>query len=138
MTTAEDLAPLVSLHACTRYVQRVLGVEVMVPADELPAHSSQRGAFIAARHCEAVGLSLDQIRQLVMTPAVALAAAMKMTEVSTREFRARLAPNGVVTTVLEPMGKPTKPIRMLSDREAKAKAKKHHRQMKRRPATCRR
>lgn len=131
MTTVEDLAPLVSFHAVTRYVQRVLGVEVVIGADEWPA-DTHRGVYEARRHADTVGLTIDAVRRMILTPAVAVAAAMKMSSVSTREFQAVLQ-DGVVVTINAPRG-PTKRLRVLSRREGKQHAQRHHRQARRRPS----
>lgn len=101
---ARDLTQFVSYHAVTRYVQRLLGVEL--PADEIAvieraAMPSRRSSAVASAHCAAVGLTVEQVQALIMVPAVAVASASGITRVSTSEFVARLSPEGVVVTVTE-------------------------------------
>lgn len=130
MTTEADLVGLVTFHAVTRYVQRILGVEV----ENTSAMSSEREA---AAHCEAAGLTIETVRRAIMQPAVALASAMGLTHVCTRDFWASLAASGAVTTIYEPYRRETRRSKILSSREMKRNVQRLDRKMKRRPAQCR-
>lgn len=134
----QELAELVSYHAVTRYVQRILGVVVTIAAEEWPADTRHRGRYEAGRHAAAVGKKVDDIKRLILVPAVSLASTLGMTHVATKDFQAKLGKNGVVITIYHPRTHATHRVRVLSRSEKKAHSNKLHRKMKRRPATCRR
>lgn len=81
----------VTYHAATRYVQRVLG--------ETVAGGFETTAQEAEAHCAAAGLTLEQVRALIWTDAVACAARHGMKYVHTPDFIATLSPEGSVMTV---------------------------------------
>lgn len=132
MRSEKDLAGLVTFHAVTRYVQRILGVVVDLGGSNLQANSLLKSEQVADLHCQAAGLTIGQVRELIMTPAVALAAAMKLSMASTREFQALLAPSGAVLTILEPRRRSEKPVRIMGRAEGRAHAHKHNRRARRR------
>lgn len=115
--TADELAGLVTYHAVTRYVQRVLGVEVE-GHDKHPRREAER-------HCHAIGRTVDDIRREIMSPCVALACAMGVSEVRTRGFIAKLADNGAVLTIMVPP--PRARMQVLSDRELRRKMQRNSR-----------
>lgn len=93
---AMELNPrLVSFHAVTRYVQRIMGT--IVPWAEPPLTSEQ----IAEAHCLTAGTSIDEVRALIWVPAVQVASASRFSMVQTRQFRALLQ-DGVVASILKP------------------------------------
>lgn len=121
----------VSFHAVTRYVQRVLDVDV--PWAKPPLSPEE----IAEAHCLTAQTTIEAVRALIWTPAVQLAAATGISLVQTRVFGARLSKDGVVTTVTPP---PPKPRRRLQDRsreQDRRVVRKIHRKAKGRPGAAR-
>lgn len=115
-----DLSPqCVTFHAVVRYCQRILGVcldrEIADVREE------------AAAHCLAAGLTIEQVRHLVWCPAVRSAAELALPNVGTRQFRARLDPDGTVITIFEPYFKLTHRIKIMTDREAASEAARQQR-----------
>lgn len=104
----------VTYHAIVRYCQRVLDVHVDAEVDDSCAE--------AAAHCRAAGLTVDQVRHLIWCPAVVMAAERSLPNVGTRQFRAKLDPDGTVITILEPFRKPTQKLKILTDREVVSEA----------------
>jgi len=85
----------VSYHAVTRYVQRILQVAL-----EHDKAATERA--IAEQHCAAAGTTIEEIRRLIMTPAIAAACALGAATVGTSRFRAVISAKGVIVTIDEP------------------------------------
>lgn len=102
----------VSYHAVTRYLQRIVGVVVDGPF----AASLEE----ATAHCDAAGLTLEQVRSLIWTPDVAAAARAGFQSLRTLEFHARLSDTGVVMTITELKPRPVLGrIKILTEPERK-------------------
>jgi len=99
----------VSLHAVTRYVQRILRTVV---EDTDDVHESER----ARVHCRALGRSIEDVRAEIMSPALAAAIGMGVHQVFTRRFWAAIE-EGKVVTVCLPRKRDTKKLRLTSDSE---------------------
>lgn len=86
----------VSAHAVTRYVQRVLGVNV----DDLDALTNY---VVAVLHSDAAGMTVDQVKGLILIPPVRLGLQLGAVAVRTSRFVAALQPQQrLVLTVLPP------------------------------------
>lgn len=86
----------VTYHAVTRYVQRIVGVAIDTPEGSTPRH-------IATAHCDAINMSIDDVKAIILCPAVIAACLTGMTTVTTRSFRVVVTPlTGVVVTISEP------------------------------------
>lgn len=72
----------VSSHAVTRYVQRVLGVTL--PLDEAKVGNQ----VTAQRHSQACGLTVDQVKLMILCPEVRQALALGAVAVRTSRFKA--------------------------------------------------
>lgn len=81
----------VSHNAVTRFVQRVLGVEVDVDERDFGA------AFVMHLHLFAAGCSLDAVEQQILTPVVVAGHQMGLTEIRTRTHVALIRGNCVAT-----------------------------------------
>jgi hypothetical protein len=84
--------PSVSLHAVTRFCQRVLDVT------ELPAGGSRSPLEQAERHCAAVNLTVVQVQAMILTPKVCLEFAMGRPQ-SHNELFCAIFKHGVIATV---------------------------------------
>ena len=93
----------VSFHAVTRYVQRVLDVHVAAP-DTLTHDMSWYSETLARLHCKAAGLTVEQVRALILTPMVSYACRQRLTVAYHDDFVAKVR-EGVVVTVV-PRKKP--------------------------------
>lgn len=93
----------VSYHAVCRYIQRVLDVHVVVP-DTLTPDLSWYGETLATLHCKAAGLTVEQVRSLILTPMVAYACKHRLTVAYHDDFVAKVR-EGVVVTIV-PRKKP--------------------------------
>lgn len=118
---------LVSFHAVTRYVQRIMGV--IVPLAEAPLSSEE----IAEAHCLSAGTSIAAVRALIWVPAVQVASASRFSQVQTKEFRALLQ-NGVVATISEPKTIRRRRFKDQSRRENRRIMRKADRRRKRKPS----
>jgi len=117
----------VSYHAVFRYVQRVLGVE-------LPAIDGEAEKARAERYCAAAGLFVDDVRSMILTPAVAHASMTGCTCVRTDTIRVSLAADtGAICTVM-PL-RQRKKLKVLTRRELHRDARKHNHRKRRRPAS---
>ncbi|CAN7307193.1 hypothetical protein LJR231_001586 [Phyllobacterium sp. LjRoot231] len=120
----------VTFHAVTRYIQRIMGVVVKTP-------EGMSFKLVAQAHCDAVSMSMDDIKAIILCPAVIAACMVGMTGVSTRDFRVAITPlTGVVVTVAEPKRNRFKRRKLLvkTRREIKQESKEHIRRVKRRPS----
>jgi hypothetical protein len=116
----------VSYHAVTRYLQRIVGVAV-------DGHFSASREEAAA-HCDAAGLTLEQVRSLIWTPDVAAGARAGFQSLRTPEFHAQLSVTGVVMTITELKPRPVLgKIKILSDPERKRHDARLHRRGKGKP-----
>lgn len=128
-----DLSVLVTFHAVTRYVQRVLNVTLdaaVIAMVETGVRPWDRQRAVAEAHCEAAGLTLEQVRALIMCPAVAIASKMRASQVSTADFQAKLC-NGVVTTIVEPHVRHGTRMKQRGRTEGRSEAHKYLRRLKR-------
>lgn len=119
-----ELSPqCVTYHAIVRYCQRVLDVHLDDRSDDVRLE--------ALAHCSAAGLTVEQVRHLIWCPAVIVAARLSLPNVGTRQFRAKLDPDGTVITILEPLRKLTHKLKILSEREAAFEAARQQRRRRR-------
>lgn len=89
------LGPRVSYHAVARYIERFVGITLEND------FSSEREKALA--HCEAAGLSLDEVNELVLTPAATLAIRHGFPRFSTGGVAYIVAPvRMLVVTVIKP------------------------------------
>lgn len=93
----------VSYHAVMRYVQRVLFVHVAAP-DALTPDLSWYSETMAEMHCRAAGLTVEQIRAVILTPMVSYACQCNLTVAYHEDFVAKVR-EGVVVTIV-PRRKP--------------------------------
>nr|DAH75506.1 MAG TPA: hypothetical protein [Caudoviricetes sp.] len=89
--------PKVSAHAVERYCQRVLGVKVHFYGPELE-RSLRSNEFRALRHCEAAGLTYNQVVDLILRPNVVMACRGGFRQMRTADFIAVFG-NGCVVTI---------------------------------------
>ena len=120
----------VSLHAVTRYCQRVLGVTV--PWAEPPLTATE----IAAAHCAAANTDIETVRQAILRPAVALAISAGGTRARLDGFEV-LIKRGVVSTVIS-VGSKYRPRRVknLTRREIRHHSHQHARKKRRKFPTA--
>lgn len=95
MTGQKEFIPALSAHAVTRYVQRVLGIDLGLSEIRLGNTETMQ------RHLRAAGLALPDVERVVLTPFVAAALRAGATSIPC-EFGRLKALNGVVRTVLTP------------------------------------
>ncbi|MBD9539947.1 hypothetical protein IB276_10840 [Ensifer sp. ENS04] len=118
----------VSYHAVTRYVQRVLGVIV----DGAWETEKER----AQAHADEVCSTIESIRELIWSPAVAWAVGQGFPNIGNGQFHAAVSqPAGVITTICEPYRRETHRLRVLSDREMRVKRMQIKRRFQRRTDT---
>lgn len=99
----------ITLHAVTRYVQRILLVSVEGTEE---VHETER----ARLHCRALGRSIADVRAEIMSPALAAAIGMGVNQVFTRRFWAAIQ-EGKVTTISQPRKRDTEKLKLTSDAE---------------------
>ncbi|AAL49630.1 unknown [Sinorhizobium phage PBC5] len=118
---------LVSYHAVTRYVQRILGVSVS------GAWGTEKERALA--HVEAANTTIDEVRDTIWTPGIAWAVSQGFPHICNGQFLAAVSlPNGVITTICEPYHRETHRMRVPSDREMRVRRKQLNRRFKRRPS----
>jgi hypothetical protein len=115
----------VSYHAVTRYVQRFVGVTL-----EHVSGQGERDRALA--HCNAAGLSIDAVRELLSPPMVRFAMQMGVPEFSLRGVHYHVE-NGVIITVTRDEPKNPTRLRVLSERELRRKMRRKDRCTKRAP-----
>lgn len=103
------IANRVTFHAVERYCHRILGVNCYPPAGTRPYDR-------AAMFCEAAGLTIEQVRALILTPVVESACRQGFNRIRADDFIAIIC-DGIIVTVKARM-KP-KPVRK-SRREVSA------------------
>lgn len=120
---SEDLNRRISHHAVTRYVQRILGQR---PLADHHAIGELRCAQI---HAEAVGLSIEKVQALILTPTVAAGMALGAARIFDRPMIAILRPGDgglyIVTTVLS-ADKPRRSTRRPPDGRAQERRPQRH------------
>jgi hypothetical protein len=110
----------VSFNAVTRFVRLMLGVEVtetgIPPVD-------------AALHAQAAGMTMHDVRTLILTPQVRSAMSIGVPFANTPFFIARFSTTGVLVTILPPDSKPKRQRRtkILSRRECQRLKQAGHR-----------
>lgn len=120
---------MVSFHAITRYVQRMLGVTV--PGMEEDANLS--ATAVALAHCQLAGVTRDQVCAAILQPVVVAALALGASSARTREFEAilsRVPPMVMTVTSLEER-RNARVRRMFSEREGRRMGKRIARQRRR-------
>lgn len=94
MHDISKLYPRVTYHAVTRYIQRVLNIQVPHAPDDEPQH-------IAHLHCRSAGTTITHIRSLILTPPVAFASLARLSHVGTKDFIAKLdQTNGAIMSII--------------------------------------
>ena len=115
----------VTYTAVTRYVQRIAGQEL---------EESGTPMECAERHAAAIGMSIDDVRRIILCPEVRAAIALGVSRVKTTDFAARISKNGLVVTVLSPSQKPCpQKLKIPSRKESRKKVLAHQRRKKRAP-----
>lgn len=120
----------VTYHAITRYIQRILCV--VVETEEGMSYKA-----VAQAHCKAISKSMDEVKAIILCPAVIAACMVGMTTVTTRSFRAVITPvTGVVVTISEPKRahRKRRRLQIMTRRESHQTAKEHTRRLKRKPS----
>lgn len=87
------IANRVTFHAVERYCSRILGVKCYPPRGSRPYERAEL-------FCEAAGLTLEQIRALIMTPNVERACRLGFKRMVSEGFTA-IIDDGIVVTVVE-------------------------------------
>jgi hypothetical protein len=118
----------ITYHAVFRYVQRIMGVE-------LPDVAGETEKDRAFRYVRAAGLTMDQARTRIMTPAVARACLSGARFVRCSEFRAVIAPNSQTVRTILPIDREHNRLKVKSEREARRSQRQYQRRMRRRPAS---
>jgi hypothetical protein len=103
-----ELAIKVTYHAVARYVQRVIGISV--PDAETPRATAEH-------HAAAAGVTIDAIRSLICTPAVAAAIRLGLPSIRTPDFVAVIA-GGAIVTIKERKHQPRR-LKMHSKNEGR-------------------
>lgn len=101
---------IVSAHAVTRFCQRVLDVPVIT--------GIKSGWDEARAHCEAVPLTVDQVRTMILTPKVLAEISMGRDRIATDHFTV-VVDDGVIVTVMTggEYWKPKRRCKILGKRE---------------------
>ncbi len=129
MAKIPECARHVSYHAVTRYVQRLLDIELPEPAGGYPTERA-----CAEAHCKASGYSILDVQRAIYTPGIALAVSFGVSYVGNGRFFVKIDPtNGVITTVRLGHIKSHRRMRQLSEHELRQKLRKIHRKLRRRP-----
>lgn len=108
MLSRPERTPTVTYHAVERFCQRILGVKVHIKPHELPSSTPKCNSFRAHRHCEAAGLTYEQVVALILTPNVVMACRGGYRNMRTRDFIAVMDGNGTVVTVKKLRARPGK------------------------------
>lgn len=87
------IANRVTFHAVERYCSRILGVKCYPPKGSRPYERAEL-------FCEAAGLTIDQIRAIIMTPNVERACRLGFKRMVSEGFTA-IIDDGIVVTVVE-------------------------------------
>lgn len=133
--THEQLLARVTFHAVTRYVQRILDVELTIDPKDMPKNPHKHARFIAVRHAAAVGLTVDAIRELIMVPAVAAASLTGMSLVYAGKFKAMINPeNGAIVTICDRKPKSSRKVRAPAKGESRRRDRRLHRAERSRPS----
>ena len=115
----------VTYHAVTRYVQRVVGHELDESGSPLEC---------AERHAAAIGMSIDDIRRIVLCPEVRAAISLGVSRAKTAHFAVRITKDGVVVTVLPLQEKPCRrKLKIPSRNESRKQILAYQRKKKRSP-----
>lgn len=129
MAKVPECAKRVSYHAVTRYVQRLLDVELPEPKG---GYSSPFACALA--HCEASGYSILDIQRAIYTPAMALAVSFGVSYCGNGRFFVKIDPvNMMIVSVRLGYIRSHRRMRLLSERELDRKLQKTRRKLKRRP-----
>lgn len=115
--------PIVTWHAVTRYVQRVLGIVVEWAAPPL------RPSEIAEAHCLTAGASIDDIRRRILTPTVAAAIKLGLPFINAGDFSAVLRDGRVIT--VKPPCRSIMNLQIRSRSESKRISRQHARRRRR-------
>lgn len=116
----------VSYNAVTRYVQRILGIDVDVGHIRPGKLQAVR---IADAHCKAAGTNVRAVQRTILTPGVVVAIAFNAPLVSTHNFMCQIL-NGVVVSVhRRPHSASKLPMKIMGRAEARRDSAKAHRRM---------
>lgn len=115
----------VSYHAVTRYLQRIRGVTI---TETFADHCNEAHA-----HCDAAGVTLEEVRHLIWTKGVAMAIEQGFRQIGTSEFIVIVSIDGTVVTICEPHSKPQ--LRKLKIRSSREQVNEAHRLNRRKRAT---
>ncbi|QND60363.1 hypothetical protein [Mesorhizobium huakuii] len=118
----------VSYHAVTRYVQRILGVEVTLDPTRTPPGSKWESVRTAIAHCEAAGTNLNAVRRQILTPAVLTAIAFKARSFSVGCITVQMA-NGVIVTISPRSRRSTLGMKIMTRKEERRENARIHRRM---------
>lgn len=115
----------VTYTAVTRYVQRIAGHEL---------EESGTPMECAERHAAAIGMSIDEIRNIILCPEVRAAISLGVSRIKTADFAVRITKDGVVVTVLPPQEKACRrKLKIPSRNESRKKTLAYQRKKKRSP-----
>lgn len=118
----------VSYNAVTRYVQRILNIEVEIDPTKIKPGKLQ-AVRIADAHCKAAGTDVRAVQRTILTPGVIVAMAFNVRSVSTHNFMCAIA-EGVVVTIDRRPHRPNKmPMKSMTRAEARRESAKAHRRL---------
>lgn len=118
----------VSYHAVTRYVQRILEIEVEIDPKQIKPGKLQ-SVRIADAHCKAAGTDVRSVQRTILTPGVIFAIGFNVPLVSTHNFTCQIA-NGVVVTIhRRPRHSSNLPTKIMGRREARRDSARAHRRL---------
>jgi hypothetical protein len=122
MSDRAEMLLRISYHAVCRYVERVLGILV---EGEWESERAKAQCFAAA-----AGRTIEEVRDEILTPGIALAIRMGVSSVSNGHFEAKISqPRGVISTIQRPRGKSDRRLRLLSERELRDRHQRFARRM---------
>lgn len=118
----------ISYHAVTRYIQRVIGIDV----DDTGPFSDERKRAVA--HTIAAETSIDSVRRLIWSPGLAKAVELGFMRVTCNDLVFRiLQPERVVATLHPKKERLKRRFKIMSRNEVRARTKRTERKMKRKP-----
>ncbi|EHK57656.1 hypothetical protein [Allomesorhizobium alhagi] len=122
MDAIAEHAHRVSYHAVTRYVQRILGVEIA-------CDDAMNPRAVAKAHCAAAGTTMEKVRADILTPAVLAAALAGLTNVNTPRMRLVIHA-GIVATICSPRRKSNHRMQVRTDKEYRTRQSRFNRRMR--------
>lgn len=118
----------ISYHVVTRYIQRIVGIDV----DDAGPYADERKRAFA--HTAAAGTTIDAVRRKIWSPGLAKAVELGFQRVTCGDLVFRIVqPERVIATVHPKKERLKRRFKIMSRNEVRARTKRTERKMKRKP-----